>query len=113
MKTTAIRKSMDGMSAASNSCFPTSAKTTQKIKWLDNKELYKANITSHERVVTPVHFATDIHKKPYLMDCVTGTLYRPDDGSCASSDTLKIIKFTKSDNLKPMLMKIKVQEVIE
>lgn len=113
MRTSAIRKSMDGMSAATNSCFPATAKRDQKIKWLADKEFYEANVSGAKRILTPVHLATDMNRRAFYMDCVTGTLYRPKDGGCMSSDTLKILGLAKTDDAKSFLMKIKVHQVGE
>jgi hypothetical protein len=38
------------------------------------------------------------------MDAVTGTLYRPRDGNCYSSDNLRMKKFTKAEGLAERLL---------
>lgn len=110
MKTTRISKSFYGMFAASNSCFPTTAKSSQKLKWVTEKDLYKADITGVDRIVTPVYIDTDMYKKTYMMDCVTGSLYKLNDGNCLSSERLKMLSFIKSDELKKTLVKVKSQD---
>lgn len=113
MKTTRIRKSMEGMVALSNSCFPVGPKSSTKRAWIADKELYLADISGIERVVTPVHIATDEHKTTFLMDAITGTLYRPKDGRCKTSDKLVLRNYEKADNLDQRLMKTKSEHFVE
>jgi hypothetical protein len=104
---------MDGMVAMTNSCFPIGPKSSTKKAWLAGKELYLADISGIERVVTPVHIATDEHKTTFLMDAITGTLYRPKDGRCKTSDKLVLRKYEKADNLDQRLMKTKSEHFAE
>ena len=60
-----------------------------------------------------VHILTDEHKKPLLMDAVTGSLYRPKDGKCYTSDTLHMKKFTKEEGLAERLINIKSEHHVE
>lgn len=110
LKPTPIRKSMDGMCALSTSCFPIGPKNSSKRTWIKDKDLYLGDISGYKRVVAAVYLLTDENKKPYIMDCVTGTLYRVSDGSCLSSDTLKLKKFTKEEGLDKLLMKVKSEQ---
>lgn len=113
LKKTRIRKSMEGMVALSNSCFPVGPKSSTKRAWIADKELYLADISGIERVVTPVYIATDEHKTTFLMDAITGTLYRPKDGRCLTSDKLVLKKYEKVDNLDSRLMKTKSEHFVE
>lgn len=113
LKTTRIRKSMDGMVAMTNSCFPVGPKSSTKKAWIVDKELYLGHIGNIERVVTPVHISTDVHKTTYLMDAITGTLYRPKDGKCMTSDRLVLKKYEKAEDLDKRLMKTKSEHFAE
>jgi len=112
LKTTRIRKSMEAMVAMANSCFPVAQKSSTKRAWIADKELYLADISGIERVVTPVYIATDEHKTPLLMDAITGTLYRPKNGRCMTSDKLVIKKYEKVDDLDKRLMQIKSEQFL-
>jgi len=110
LKPTPIRKSMDGNCALSSSCFPVGTKSSPKRNWLKNKDLYLADISGKSRVVVAAHFITDSFKKTYLMDCITGTLYKL-DGGCLTSDSLRLNKFTKQEGLDKVLMKVKSDQI--
>lgn len=110
MNPTPIRKSIDGFSALTSSCFPVGPKNSSKREWIKGKDLYLANISGNRRVVAAVYIATDMHKTPFLMDCVTGTLYRPKDGKCYTSDHLEIIDFAKVEGMDKILMKVKSEQ---
>jgi len=109
-----VRKSINYYCAQANSCFPTSGnKSATKKKWLEDKDLYLGDISGMERVLVAVHILTDEHKKPLLMDAVTGSLYKPQDGRCYSSDQLHMNKFTKVEGLKDRLMSVKSEQFAE
>jgi len=109
-----IRKSINYYCAQVGSCFPTSGnKKASKRKWTEDKELYLGNINGTERVLVAVHIVTDEHKKPLLMDAVTGSLYRPKDGRCFSSDMLHMKKFTREEGLAERLINIKSEHHVE
>jgi hypothetical protein len=110
LKTTSIRKSMEGMVAMTSSCFPIGPKSSTKKDWIKDKELYLGNISGIERIVTPVYIATDVNKTAFLMDAVTGTLYRPKDGRCMTSDRLVLKKYEKAEGLDKRLMKVKSEQ---
>lgn len=112
LKTTRIRKSMDGMVAMSSSCFPIGPKSSTKREWIKDKDLYLGYISGIERIVTPVYIATDIHKTPYLMDAITGTLYRQKDKKCMSSDRLVLKKYEKVEGLEKRLMEVKSEQFL-
>jgi hypothetical protein len=110
LKTTSIRKSINGMTAMTNSCFPVGPKNSSKRTWMNDKDLYLGYINEVERVLTPVYIATDEHKITYLMDAITGTLYRQKDKKCMSSDQLVLKKYEKVEGLDKRLMKVKSEQ---
>jgi hypothetical protein len=110
LKTTSIRKSLNGMTAMTNSCFPVGPKNSSKRTWMNDKDLYLGYINEVERVLTPVYIATDEHKITYLMDAITGTLYRQKDKKCMSSDQLVLKKYEKVDGLNKRLMEVKSEQ---
>lgn len=110
LKTTPIRKSINGMTAMTNSCFPIGPKNSSKRTWIADKELYLGDISGIERVLVPVYIATDMHKTTYLMDAITGTLYRQKDKKCMSSDQLILKKYEKVDGLNKRLMEVKSEQ---
>lgn len=112
MNPTPIRKSIDGFSALTSSCFPVGPKNSSKRDWIKGKDLYLANISGSKRVVAAVYIVTDMHKSPYLMDCVTGTLYRVKDGKCYTSDRLEILDYAKSEGMDKILMKVKSEQFV-
>jgi len=63
-------------------------------------------------VVAAVYIVTDMHKNPYLMDCVTGTLYRIKDGKCYTSDRLEILDYAKAEGMDKILMKVKSDQFV-
>jgi hypothetical protein len=113
LKRTPIRKSMDGMVAMTNSCFPVGPKSSTKKAWIADRELYLGHIGDIERIVTPVYISTDMHKITYLMDAITGTLYRQKDGKCMTSDRLVLNKYEKAEDLDKRLMKTKSEHFAE
>jgi hypothetical protein len=111
MNPTYISKSLDGMMAKANDCFPIGPKASSKKQWLEDKELYLGDISGIERILTPVIIDIDIHKNVYLMDAVTGTLYKPKGGKCLTSDKLHLKRFAKPDNLADRLMNVRGEQV--
>lgn len=109
-KPTPIRKSIDGFSALTSSCFPVGPKNSSKREWIKGKDLYLANISGNKRVIASVYFVNDMYKNTYLMDCITGTLYRPKDGKCYTSDQLEILDYVKVDGMDKILMKVKSEQ---
>lgn len=107
MEALSIGKSMDGMMAKANSCFPTTSKPTAKKEWIEGRDLYLGNISGVERVLTPVYFDIDMHKTIYLMDCITGTLFKPKGGKCLTSDQLHMHQFVRQHDLDKKLLKIR------
>jgi hypothetical protein len=107
MNPTHISKSMDGMMAKSHNCFPIGPKASSKQAWLEDKDLYLGDVSGMERILTPVILDTDMHQKIYLMDAITGTLYKIQGGKCMSSDQLHLKRFKQDNNLANRLMKVK------
>jgi hypothetical protein len=112
LKAVRVRKSMEAMVAMANSCFPIGPKNSTKKNWIADKELYLGDISGIERILTPVYIATDEHKTTLLMDAITGTLYRPRDGKCMTSDKLVLKKYEKVDGLDKRLMKIRSEQFL-
>lgn len=110
LRPTPIRKSIDGMIASSYSCFPIGPKNSSKKNWVKDKDLYLGDIGGIERIITPVYMTTDLNRTAYLMDAVTGTLYRLRDGKCMTSDRLILNKYEKVDGLDKRLMKVKSEQ---
>lgn len=109
-----IRKSLEGMCALTTSCFPANNnKKTVKKAWIEGKDLYLGNVNGIERVMVAVHIVTDMHKKPIMMDAVTGTLYRIKGGRCYTSDALQMKSFTKAEGLAEVLLSIKSEQYAE
>jgi hypothetical protein len=111
MNPTYISKSLDGMMAKANDCFPIGPRASSKRQWLEDKELYLGDIGGIERILTPVIIDTDMNKNVYLMDAVTGTLYKPRGGKCLTSDKLHLKRFAKPDNLADRLMNVRGEEL--
>jgi hypothetical protein len=101
---------MEGMVAMTSSCFPIGPKSSTKKDWIRDKDLYLGHISGIERIVTPVYITTDHHKTPFMMDAITGTLYRPKDGRCMTSDRLVLKKYEKAEDLDKRLMKVKSEQ---
>jgi len=111
MNPTYISKWIDGMMAKSYECFPIGPKASSKQAWLEDKDLYFGDISGMERILTPVILDTDMHKKIYLMDAITGTLYKIQGGKCMSSDQLHLKRFRQNNNLANILMKVKGEQL--
>jgi hypothetical protein len=102
----AIRKSITGMCADATACFPTWQIKRLKKEWLVDRILLRGVTNEGEIVVTPVWIATDHFKKKYMMDGITGTLYR-EDGSCLTSDHLKLLEIRHEDGLEQVILATK------
>ena len=90
------------MCADSSSCFPSWQVKSHKLKWLKDCLLYRGITNDGEIVVTPVVIATDMNKTSYMMDCITGSLYK--DGICKTSDHLVLLDVVETDGLYIQLM---------
>jgi hypothetical protein len=104
MKT--IRKSMEGMCAQATSCYPSWANKDLRKKWLVDRTLLRGILNEGEIILTPVRIATDPNSKKLMMDSITGSLYR-DDGSCYTSDKLKLIGIRAEKDLDKILLGMK------
>ena len=105
-----VRKSISHLCAATYSCFPIGPKASSKKSWMKDKDLYLADISGMERVVTPVYFLTDMNKTVYMMDAVTGSMFVIKGGRCLTSDRLEMHGFVKEDGLDKRLMKVKSEQ---
>jgi hypothetical protein len=68
--------------------------------------LLRGILNEGEIIITPVQIATDPNNKKLMMDSVTGSLYR-DDGSCYTSDKLKLIGIRAENDLDKILLSMK------
>jgi hypothetical protein len=106
-----IHKSFAGMCADAKSVFPTWQKKPFKQQWLKNVELFLADTPEGEIICTQVAFKTDYHEKKYMMDAITGTCYR-EDGSCLTSDHLKILNLRTDSTLVKQLISKKSHKLV-
>ena len=101
-----IIRSYTGLCADARSVFPTWQKRPYKKKWLEDAELFLADTPEGEIICASVYFGTDEKKTPLMMDVITGTCYR-EDGSCLTSDHLKILGLRAEQGLDTKLLAIK------
>ena len=101
-----IRVSTDGLCAQSTCCYPSWANKDLRKKWLVDRILLRGILNEGEIILTPVQIATDPNNKKLMMDSVTGSLYR-DDGTCCTSDKLKLIGIRAEKDLDKILLSIK------
>lgn len=97
---------MDGMCAQATSCYPSWANKELRKKWLVDRILLRGILNEGEIIITPVEIATDPDNKKLMMDSITGSLYR-EDGSCYTSDKLKLIGIREENNLDKVLLGMK------
>jgi hypothetical protein len=95
------------MCADASSCFPSWQVKKLKVNWLKDRLLYKGITNEGDIVVTPVVIATDYNETKYMMDCVTGSLYK--NGKCKTSDYLKLLDVVEADGLAKQLMELKTK----
>ena len=94
------------MCAQATSCYPSWANKNLRNKWLVDRILLRGILNEGEIILTPVRIATDPNNKKLMMDSVTGSLYR-DDGSCYTSDKLKLIGIRAEKDLDKILLGMK------
>lgn len=97
-----IRKAMNYMCADASSVFPAWQTKKLKLNWLKDRILYKGITNEGDIVVTPCVISTDMNNTKYLMDCITGSLYK--DGICKTSDHLKLLDVVETDGLQTKLL---------
>ena len=97
---------MEGMCAQATSCYPSWANKDLRKKWLVDRTLLRGILNEGEIILTPVRIATDPNNKKLMMDSVTGSLYR-NDGSCYTSDKLKLIGIRAEKDLDKILLGMK------
>jgi hypothetical protein len=97
---------MDGMCAQATSCFPSWANKELRKKWLVDRTLLRGILNEGEIILTPVQIATDPNNKKLMMDSITGSLYR-EDGSCYTSDKLKLVGIREEKDLDKVLLGMK------
>jgi len=108
MKPLEIRRAFSGPMAMANFCFPLGANKPAKIKWLAGRNFYLGDVSGNKRILTHVYLLSMYGKRFFLMDVITGTLYRREDGKCATSDQLRLNSFVKQNDLSKKLLKMKV-----
>ena len=94
------------MCAQATSCYPSWANKDLRKKWLVDRTLLRGILNEGEIILTPVRIATDPNSKKLMMDSITGSLYR-DDGSCYTSDKLKLIGIRAEKDLDKILLGMK------
>jgi hypothetical protein len=97
---------MDGMCAQATSCYPAWANKDLRKKWLVDRILLRGILNEGEIIITPVQILTDPNNKKLMMDSITGSLYR-EDGSCYTSDKLKLIGIREENDLDKILLGMK------
>jgi hypothetical protein len=97
---------MDGMCAQATSCYPSWANKELRKKWLVDRTLLRGILNEGEIIITPVQIATDPNNKKLMMDSITGSLYR-EDGSCYTSDKLRLIGIREENDLDKILLGMK------
>ena len=97
---------MDGMCAQATFCYPSWANKELRKKWLVDRTLVRGILNEGEIILTPVQIATDPNNKKLMMDSVTGSLYR-EDGSCYTSDKLKLVGIREEKDLDKILLGMK------
>lgn len=105
-KMTRVQKSYEAMCATATSCFPTWGQKHLKTNWLINKKLHLGLTNEGKIICLPITIATDHHNKPYMMDAITGSFYRP-DGSCCTSDHIRLISYELKEGLDKKLLAMK------
>ena len=107
MKTTEVQAAIGALCAITTACFPTGHPKATRLKWLSTKEVYIGFTTEGDRIMVPITFTTDEYRRPFLMDAVTGTVYRIEDGKCMTSDTLRLISHRKDKDQGKRLFNLK------
>lgn len=93
---------MDGFCADASSVFPSWQKKDLKKQWLKNTKLLRGITNEGAIVLTPVVVGTDHDRTNYLMDAITGTLYK--NNKCKTSDHLVLLDIKDEPNLDVELM---------
>jgi hypothetical protein len=102
-----IKKAMNYMCADATSVFPAWQVKKLKMSWLKDRQLYRGITNEGNIVVTPCVISTDYNETKYLMDCITGSLYK--DGKCKTSDHLKLLDVVEEDNLQKELLTVRTK----
>ena len=102
-----IKKAMNYMCADASSVFPSWQVKKLKMAWLKDRQLYRGITNEGNRVVTPCVISSDYNQIKYLMDCITGTLYK--DGICKTSDYLKLLDVVEEDGLQKELLMVRTK----
>lgn len=87
-KVTYLKLSIDGPFAHPSSCFPMTSTKKLRTTYCKQLDLYVGDTPVGKRVLALHTRMTKSGERKVYMDVVTGTLYRPEDGRCLSSDYL-------------------------
>lgn len=87
----------DRLSVSSKYCFPVTGLAKSKSEWIRKGDIKIATLQdgTERHIVDVVVYGKGSYK--LQMDCITGTLYRK-DGSCVSSDALRIVSIRDEEN---------------
>ena len=89
-KSATLKLSIDGPFAHPSSCFPTTSTKKLRTEFCKKLDLYVGDTPVGTRVLALQKLRTSRGERMVYMDVVTGTLYRPEDGRCYTSDYLFI-----------------------
>lgn len=89
-KAATLKLSIDGPWAQVSSCFPTTSTKKLRTEYCKKLDLYVGDTPIGTRVLALQNLRTSRGERMVYVDVVTGTLYRPEDGRCFSSDYLFI-----------------------
>lgn len=100
--TTQIKKAMNYLCADASSVFPSWQVKRLKVRWIKDHKLMRGVTNEGEIVVTPCVISTDMYQTKFLMDAITGSLYK--DGRCMTSDHLKLLSVAEEQGLEEELL---------
>ena len=97
-----IKKAMNYLCADASSVFPAWQVKRLKVRWIKDHKLLRGITNEGNIVVTPCVISTDMYKTKFLMDAITGSLYK--DGRCMTSDHLKLLSVVDEQGLDKELL---------
>ena len=100
-----IKKAMNYLCADASSVFPAWQVKRLKVRWIKDHKLLRGITNEGNIVVTPCVISTDMYKTKFLMDAITGSLYK--DGRCMTSDHLKLLSVVDEPGLDKELLAAK------
>ena len=105
-----IKKSLSELCADSTSCFSTWQQKPHKLKWLQDRILFRGVTNEGEIILTPVTVATDYLSTLYMMDAVTGSLYK--DKKCLTSAHLVLESIQDCKGLDEVLLSMRTNKTL-